>query len=100
MRNLGSAIGISVTGALLADQHTGQSRAHRRRAVTPFNRALQTGRPPQFWNPGSIAGAAMLNQEITRQAQIIAYIDDFKLMLVLAIVTAPLVLLTRSSQKV
>jgi DHA2 family multidrug resistance protein len=37
----------------------------------------------------------MLDQEITRQAQIIAYIDDFKLMLVLAIVVLPLVLLTR-----
>ena len=37
----------------------------------------------------------MLDQEITRQAQIIAYIDDFKLMLVLAIVVLPLLLLTR-----
>jgi MFS transporter, DHA2 family, multidrug resistance protein len=41
----------------------------------------------------------MLNDEITRQAQIIAYVDDFKLMLVLAIVTLPLVLLTRSSRR-
>ena len=42
-------------------------------------------------------GAAMLNAEITRQAQIIAYVDDFKLMLVLAIVVLPLLLLTRPS---
>ena len=28
----------------------------------------------------------MLNQEVTRQAHIIAYIDDFKLMLILAMV--------------
>ena len=41
----------------------------------------------------------MLNQEITRQSQIIAYIDDFKLMLILAIVTMPLVFLTRSSRR-
>jgi len=39
----------------------------------------------------------MLNQEVTRQAAIIAYIDDFKLMLVLAIIVTPLLLLTRSS---
>jgi DHA2 family multidrug resistance protein len=37
----------------------------------------------------------MLNQEITRQSQIIAYIDDFKLMFVLAIAVVPLLLLTR-----
>jgi DHA2 family multidrug resistance protein len=42
-------------------------------------------------------GAAMLDHEITRQAQIIAYVDDFKLMLVLAIIVLPLLLLTRPS---
>jgi DHA2 family multidrug resistance protein len=40
----------------------------------------------------------MLNEEVTRQAAIIAYIDDFKLMLVLAIIVTPLLLLTRGSQ--
>jgi DHA2 family multidrug resistance protein len=38
---------------------------------------------------------AMLDHEITRQAKIIAFVDDFKLMLVLAIVALPLLLLTR-----
>ena len=37
----------------------------------------------------------MLDQEITRQARIIAFVDDFKLMLVLAIIALPLLLLTR-----
>jgi DHA2 family multidrug resistance protein len=41
----------------------------------------------------------MLNQEVTRQAQIIAYIDDFKLMLILAILVMPLLLLTRRPQR-
>ena len=41
---------------------------------------------------------AMLDQEVTRQARIIAYIDDFKLMLVLAIIVLPLLLfLVRTS---
>jgi DHA2 family multidrug resistance protein len=43
-------------------------------------------------------GAVMLNQEVTRQAAIIAYIDDFKLMLVLAVIVTPLLLLTRGSR--
>jgi MFS transporter, DHA2 family, multidrug resistance protein len=94
MRNLGSAIGISVTGALL-EMNTQINHAVIAGGVTPFNRALQTGAASRFWNSGSTQGAAMLNQEITRQAQIIAYIDDFKLMLILAIIVLPLLLLTR-----
>jgi DHA2 family multidrug resistance protein len=94
MRNLGSAIGISVTGALLAS-NTQVNHAIIAAVVTPFNRALQSGAVLRFWNPDSITGATMLNQEITRQSQIIAYIDDFKLMFVLAIAVVPLLLLTR-----
>jgi DHA2 family multidrug resistance protein len=94
MRNLGSAIGISITGALL-QINTQVNHATIASEVTPFNRALQTGAASRFWDPWSLHGAAMLDQQITRQAQIIAYVDDFKLMLVLAIVVLPLLLLTR-----
>ena len=94
MRNLGSAIGISVTGALL-ETNTQVNHALIAGGVTPFERALQSGAALRFWNPGSIHGAALLDQEITRQSQIIAYMDDFKLMLILAIVVIPLLLLAR-----
>jgi MFS transporter, DHA2 family, multidrug resistance protein len=99
VRNLGSAIGISITGALL-QTNTQVNHAIIAGEVTPFNRALHAGTALRFWAPGSIHGAAALNQEVTRQAEIIAYIDDFKLMLVLAIVVLPLILLTRSSRTV
>jgi DHA2 family multidrug resistance protein len=94
MRNLGSAIGISVTGALLA-MNTQVNHAIIAAGVTPFNRALQAGAVSRMWNPDAMPGATLLDQEITRQAQIIAYVDDFKLMLVLAIVVVPLLLLAR-----
>ncbi len=97
MRNLGSAIGISVTGALLAT-NTQINHAIIAGGVTPFNRALQTGAAARLWNPASVHGAALLNQQITRQSQVIAYIDDFKLMLILAIVVLPLLLLTRPAR--
>jgi DHA2 family multidrug resistance protein len=96
MRNLGSAIGISVTGALL-QTNTQVNHAILAADVTPFNRALEAGAAARFWNPLSLHGVALLNQEVTRQASIIAYIDDFKLMLVLAVVVTPLLLLTRGS---
>ncbi|HYZ24047.1 MAG TPA: DHA2 family efflux MFS transporter permease subunit [Rhodopila sp.] len=98
MRNLGSAIGISVTGALLAT-NTQVNHAIIAGFVTPFNRALQAGAAARFWNPAAVHGAALLNQEVTRQSQIIAYVDDFKLMLVLAVAVLPLLLLTRSARR-
>ena len=65
--------------------------------VNPFNRALQTGMAARFWNPDSVHGLVMLNDVVTRQAKIIAYMDDFKLMLILAIVVVPLLIFTRGS---
>jgi DHA2 family multidrug resistance protein len=97
IRNLGSAIGISITGALL-QTNTQVNHEIIAADVNPFNRALQAGSALRFWDPASLHGVALLNREVTRQAQIIAYVDDFKFMLVLAIIVLPLILLTRSSR--
>ena len=99
VRNLGSAIGISVTGALL-QINTQVNHAMIAEDASPFNRALQSGAGARLWNLGTAHGAALLDHEITRQAKIIAFVDDFKLMLVLAIVALPLLLLTRRSSPV
>jgi MFS transporter, DHA2 family, multidrug resistance protein len=97
MRNLGSAIGISITGALL-QSNTQVNHAIIAGDVSPFTRALQVGAAAHFWNTGSARGIALLNEEVTRQARIIAYVDDFKLMLVLAIIVVPLLVLVRTSR--
>jgi DHA2 family multidrug resistance protein len=96
MRNIGSAIGISVTGALL-QSNTQVNHEEIGSAVTPFNRMLETGAPAHFLNPATRPGAGMLDGIVTRQASIIAYIDDFKLMLVLALAALPLVLVIRTA---
>jgi DHA2 family multidrug resistance protein len=90
IRNLGSAIGISITGALLVS-NTQINHEFIGAAITPFNHLLAGG----LWNPVSLPGAAALNAEVTRQANLIAYLDDFKLMLVLTLLEIPLVLMIR-----
>ena len=55
MRNLGSAIGISITGALL-QTNTQVNHAIMAGDVNPFNRALQSGAASQLWNTGSPHG--------------------------------------------
>jgi MFS transporter, DHA2 family, multidrug resistance protein len=60
--------------------------------ITPFNRGFEYPMITRFWNPGTAAGRAALDAVITRQAQIIAYIDDYKLLLIATLAAIPLLL--------
>ena len=63
--------------------------------ATPFNEALRQGGAAHIWNLTTLAGRAALDLEIQRQAAIIAYADDFKFMMFLALAALPLTLLLR-----
>jgi DHA2 family multidrug resistance protein len=79
-RNIGAAIGVSVTSSLLA-HNTQVLHEQIGSYVNPFNRALQTGGAvTQHWNPATVHGASVLDQMVNQQAQIIAYINDYRLM--------------------
>ena len=95
MRNIGSSIGISVTGALLV-RNTQVNHASIAAAATPFNRLLHSGAPARFWNPLQAHGAAALDAVVTQNAATIGYSDDFKLMMIIAIIATPLVFLIRA----
>jgi MFS transporter, DHA2 family, multidrug resistance protein len=92
MRNLGGSVGISIVEALLvANTQTVHSRlVEQLRPDNPLARGLKA--PFSLSAP---SGIAALNAEATRQAAMVAYIDDFKLMMILLIVTLPLLLLLR-----
>jgi DHA2 family multidrug resistance protein len=93
-RNIGSSIGISVVMTLL-QKNTQVNHAEIAGYVTPFNRLLQNGPAARMWDPTAPAGRAALDATITQQALTIAYIDDFKLMMVIAVLAMPMVLLLR-----
>jgi DHA2 family multidrug resistance protein len=94
LRNVGSAIGISVTSVLIT-QNTQIVHAQIAEHVTPFSRWLQSGAAYLLWNSATPPGVAALNEEVTRQASIIAFIDDFKLLMLLCLPMALLLLLMR-----
>jgi DHA2 family multidrug resistance protein len=56
---------------------------------------LQTGGAYLLWNSATPPGLNALNAEVTRQASIIAYMDDFKLMLFICLPAALLLLFMR-----
>jgi len=92
LRNIGSSVGISIVQALLTE---GTARAHADLAsrVTLSNLALQT-LPPSL-NINSAAGLWALNAEVTRQAAMIGYLQDFRIMMWLTLLSMPLLLLVR-----
>lgn len=100
VRNVGSAIGISITSALLTRQ-TQYVHANLAQNITPFDRLLQTGRGmSSLLNPTTAKGAYMLNSMITTQAQIIGYIDDYKFLLLSTLPAAACLLLMRKPDAV
>ncbi len=93
IRNIGSSIGIAMVQAL---QVANTQTAHEglANALTPTNSALMQSLYAQ-----GVAGLAALNDEITRQASMIAYVDNFKLMLILTLLAMPLLLLIRQPKR-
>jgi DHA2 family multidrug resistance protein len=82
MRNIGSAIGISITSALI-DRQSQVEHAVLTQFVTPFARPLQAGDVvSQTLNPMTNSGASALNGMIDFQSQVIAYSDVYKFLLV------------------
>jgi DHA2 family multidrug resistance protein len=93
-RNIGSSVGISVVNALLV-RNTQANHADIAQHVTAVNRAFENPAVAHFWNPLTAAGRAALDAVITQQAQIIAYIDDYKLLMIATLAVLPLLLVFR-----
>jgi DHA2 family multidrug resistance protein len=66
--------------------------------VTPFNNALQAPDVSAILNRATDSGRALLDLLITQQAAIIAYANDFKLLMYLTLATIPFVILVGSSR--
>jgi len=90
-RNIGSSVGISVVNSLLV-QNTQANHAAIVPSVSAVNRGFDNPSVAHFWNPMTAAGRAALDAVITRQAEIIAYIDDYKLLMIATLVVIPLLL--------
>jgi DHA2 family multidrug resistance protein len=97
VRNIGSSIGISLVIFLLT-RNTQVVHAELAGHVTPFNDALHLPEVARIWNMATVAGRAALDAEVTRQAAIVAYADDFKLMMIVALLALPLVLLLKPAK--
>jgi DHA2 family multidrug resistance protein len=97
MRNLGGSIGISILEALLI-QNTQIVHSRLIENLRPDNPLAQG---PLLAAPFSLtdpSGIAALNAEVTRQAAMVAYINDYALMMMIVLLLIPLLLLVRRAR--
>jgi len=98
VRNIGGSIGISLVETL-QDQMTQTVHSSLAAKLTPFDPGLHLPLVQRLWNIHTAAGLAALNQEVTRQASMIAYIDNFEFMMVITLAAIPLLLLLRRAAR-
>lgn len=92
-RSLGSSIGISVLVAMLAN-NAQVSHADLSAYITPARLGID---PTFLMLPGNATTAAMalIDQQIIRQATLIAFLNDYRILLLITILSMPTILLIR-----
>ncbi len=87
LRNIGSSIGISLAVTFLV-RSTQHNRAELAEHASPFNEVLSL----RGFDLSSMGGLLAISREIDRQAAMIAYVNDFHLMTLLAFGALPLII--------
>jgi DHA2 family multidrug resistance protein len=88
LRNIGSSIGISLAVTFLV-RSTQHNRAELAEHASPYNEMMSL----HGFDLSSMGGLLAISREIDRQAAMIAYVNDFHLMTLLAFGALPLILL-------
>jgi MFS transporter, DHA2 family, multidrug resistance protein len=98
-RNIGGSVGISVVTAQLVRM---TQVAHADIASHVTAQTIPSADPTllQTIAPQGPVVLSIINAEVTRQALFIAYLDDFKLMMIITLAVLPLLLLMKRGQKV
>jgi len=94
IRNVGSSVGISVVEALLT-RNTQIMHSRLAEQITPYGNGLHALPRAALT---SVGGLARLNGLVSKQAAMIAYNDDFKLMMVLTLCAIPLIALMKGAR--
>jgi DHA2 family multidrug resistance protein len=97
LRNVASSIGISIVIAQLT-QGTRRTYAILSEHINPFNHALQMPDVRGIINLSTDAGRAMADKMVAVQAQIIAFSQDYQLVMLFILVSIPLAIMIGSTK--
>jgi DHA2 family multidrug resistance protein len=96
MRNIGASIGISMMGYLLV-RNSAVTQAWLVEHVTPFRQVIRDH--AQQLGLAIPGGRAALAQLVAAQAEAVAFIDNFKLMMFVSLLAIPLVMLVQRPRR-
>ena len=92
--DIGSAIGTAAIIGLHA-RHSQINHALLSEHINPFNELLRSERLPEIWEMAESRGLAALDNEVSRQAVVIAYNNSFLVTAIVIALLIPLVLVFR-----
>jgi MFS transporter, DHA2 family, multidrug resistance protein len=98
LNNIGRGLGIALLAGFLARQSQ-VSYAILSSYVTPFNDHLRHLGLPDVWDPTVPAGLRALNRMITKHAELMAYIADYRLLTAIILCCLPVLLLMRNPHR-
>jgi MFS transporter, DHA2 family, multidrug resistance protein len=98
LNNIGRGIGIALLAGYLARQ-TQVNHAILSEQITPFNDHFRHLGVPDVWNPATVAGLSALNRMLSQQAELLAYIADYRLLTMIILCSLPVLLFMRDPRR-
>jgi DHA2 family multidrug resistance protein len=96
MRNIGASIGISMMSYLLV-RNSATEQAALVEHITPYRQVVRDF--AHHLSLATLSGRAALAQIVTAQAEAVAFIDNFKLMMFVSLLAIPLVILVQRPRR-
>ena len=96
MRNIGASIGISLMSYLLV-RNSATTQAELVEHITPYRQVIRDH--AQHFGLATVQGRAALTQLVSAQAEAVAFIDNFKLMMFVSLLAIPLVILIQHPRR-
>jgi MFS transporter, DHA2 family, multidrug resistance protein len=96
MRNIGASIGISLMSYLLV-RNSAITQAGLVEHVTPYRQLIRDH--AQHFGLATVQGRAALTQLVSTQAEAVAFIDNFKLMMFVSLLAIPLAMLIQRPRR-
>jgi MFS transporter, DHA2 family, multidrug resistance protein len=98
VRSIGASIGTSVVVSILV-RSSQISYIELRDNISRLNNTLPSAELRTLWDPGTAAGSSGLRDMVLKEAQMIAFLNDFNFLVLVTLAAMPLVLLLRRPKK-
>ena len=99
IRKFGSSVGVSfLVSQLVRNAQTNRTSISEN--ITPYNKSFELSPKPENWNFSDPNGVAAIEKEVLRQAEFLAYLQDFWWLTIVTLAMIPLALLLRTTGQI